>query len=163
MRMSDRSSAVASSDLYSVNGQKIWTSGARLAQWLYVLVRTDPTAAKHRGISFLLVDIESPGLTVRPLINACYDHEFNETFFEDVRVPVANRIGEENRGWYVAATLLDFERSNVDGAVIARKTINELIAFVRTDEGRRASTLDFTPSLRHDIAQNYIDKEVLYK
>src|SRR3546814_11355164 len=122
MRMSDRSSAVASSDLYSVNGQKIWTSGAHLAQWLYVLVRTDPTAAKHRGISFLLVDIESPGLTVRPLINACYDHEFNETFFEDVSVPVANRNGEANRGRYGDATPLALERPHLHRPLIPRNT-----------------------------------------
>jgi len=157
-----QTSAVRDGDEYVVNGQKIWTSGAHLAQWLYVLVRTDPAAPKHRGISFLLVDINSPGLSVRPLINACYDHEFNETFFEDVRVPVANRIGEENRGWYVAATLLDFERSNVDGAVVARKTINELIECLRTKEGWRNSTLDRQSTLRQEIAQNYIETEVLY-
>src|SRR5690606_19127183 len=79
--------AVRDGDDYIVNGQKIWTSGAHFADWLYVLVRTDTDAPKHRGISFLLVDIKTPGVTVRPLINACYDHEFNETFFQDVRVP----------------------------------------------------------------------------
>jgi alkylation response protein AidB-like acyl-CoA dehydrogenase len=99
-------------DDYIVNGQKIWTTGGHRADWMIMLVRTDPDAPKHRGISYLLVDMRSPGVTVRPLINMVGRHEFNETFFENVRVPIANRVGEENRGWYVATTTLDLERSS---------------------------------------------------
>ncbi len=155
--------AIRDGDEYVINGQKIWTSGAHYADWLYVLVRTDPDAPKHRGISFLLVDKKTPGITVRPLINMGWEHGFNETFFEDVRVPVANRVGEENRGWYVGATLLDFERSNIDGAVTARRSINELIEYVKTDEGKAVSRLGEYDTLRHELAQNYIETDVQFQ
>lgn len=153
---------VRDGDEYILNGQKIWTSGAHHADWLYFLVRTDPDAPKHRGISFVLVDRNTPGITVRPLINMGWEHGFNETFLEDVRVPVANRVGEENRGWYVGATLLDFERSNIDGAITARRSITELIDYVRSDEGKSASRLDRSIALRHEVAEDYIETEVQF-
>ena len=105
--------AVRDGDEWVINGQKIWTTLAHTVDWLFALVRTDPEAPKHRGISFLMMDKATPGITVRPLINAAFRHNFNETFFEDVRVPASHLVGEENRGWYVAMTLMDFERSNV--------------------------------------------------
>ena len=107
--------AVRDGDDYIINGQKIWTSGGHRANQMFCLVRTDPDAPKHKGISFLLIDdIKStPGLSVRPLVNMANRHHFNEVFFEDVRVPARNLIGEENRGWYVGMTLLDFERSGI--------------------------------------------------
>jgi alkylation response protein AidB-like acyl-CoA dehydrogenase len=153
--------AVRDGDEYVINGQKIWTSGAHYADWLYVLTRTDPDAPKHRGISFLLVDKATPGITVRPLVNMAFEHEFNETFFEDVRTPARNRVGEENRGWYVGATLLDFERSNIDGSVHSRRNINELLEYVKTDEGKAVSRLDDFDTLRHELAQDYVETEVL--
>ncbi len=153
--------AVRDGDEYVINGQKIWTSGAHYADWLYVLTRTDPDAPKHRGISFLLVDKSTPGITVRPLVNMAFEHEFNETFFEDVRTPAKNRVGEENRGWYVGATLLDFERSNVDGAVHSRRNITELLDYVKTPEGKATSRLDDSDTLRHELAQDYVETEVL--
>ena len=149
-------------DEYVVNGQKIWTSGAHLADWLYVLTRTDPDAPKHRGISFLLIDKSTPGISVRPLINMGWSHGFNETFFEDVRVPVKNRVGEENRGWYVGATLLDFERSNIDGAVHTRRELTELLDYARSEAGRGRSRLAGFDSLRHEVAQDYVETEVLF-
>jgi len=155
--------AVRDGDDYVINGQKIWTSGAHYADWLYVLVRTDPDAPKHRGISFLLVDKKTPGISIRPLINMGWEHGFNETFFEDVRVPARNRVGEENRGWYVGATLLDFERSNIDGAVTARRTINELIDYVKTDEGKAVSRLGEFDTLRHELAQDYVETDVQFQ
>ena len=95
------------SDEYVINGQKIWTSGAHHADALFMLVRTDPAAPKHRGISFLLVpELDTPGLEVRPLLDMTCGHYFNEVFFENMRVPVAQRVGEEKRGWYVGMTLL---------------------------------------------------------
>lgn len=124
--------AVRDGDEYVINGQKIWTSGAHRAQWMFMMARTDPAAPKHRGISYLLLPMDSPGLTVRPLINMANGHSFNEIFFEDVRVPVANRIGEENRGWYVGATTLDFERSNISRAIHARKSIRKLAHYLRS-------------------------------
>ncbi len=157
--------AVKDGDEYVVNGQKIWTSGAHHADALFALVRTDPDAPKHRGITFLVIDdIKTPGLTIRPLINMAWKHGFNETFFEDVRVPVANVIGEENRGWYVGATLLDFERSNISGAVAQRRTINGLMEYVKSDEGKTKSTLHgrggSSQALRNELAERYLETEV---
>jgi alkylation response protein AidB-like acyl-CoA dehydrogenase len=122
---------VRDGDDYVVNGQKIWTSGAHRADWMFVLTRTDPDAPKHRGISYLLLDMKSPGVSVRPLINLADGHIFNEVFFEDVRVPVRNRIGEENRGWYVGTTTLDFERSNIARAINAHKQVDALARYVK--------------------------------
>ena len=155
--------AVRDGDEYVINGQKIWTSGAHIADWLYALVRTDPDAPKHRGISFLLMDKHTPGITVRPLINMAWSHEFNETFFEDVRVPVADRVGEENRGWYVGATLLDFERSNISGAIVVRRNIDELIEYAKTDAGKAKSRLATSDTLRHELAQEYVETEVMFQ
>ncbi|HJM88116.1 MAG TPA: acyl-CoA dehydrogenase family protein [Dehalococcoidia bacterium] len=155
--------AVRDGDDYVINGQKIWTSGAHYADWLYVLARTDPEAPKHRGISFLLVDKHTPGITVRPLINMAWDHSFNETFFEDVRVPVKNRVGEEHRGWYVGATLLDFERSNISGAITARRSLNDLLEYAKSDEGSAYAKLDEeSGSVRQELAQTWIETEVQF-
>jgi alkylation response protein AidB-like acyl-CoA dehydrogenase len=118
--------AVRDGDDYIINGQKIWTSGGHGANWIFLLARTDPDAPKHKGISFFLLDMKTPGVTVRPLINMADRHDFNEVFFEDVRVPRANMIGEENRGWYVAMTLLDFERSGVARTGAQRRTLEVL-------------------------------------
>src|SRR5205085_10739053 len=92
--------AVRDGDDYVVNGQKIWTSGGHGANWIFLLARTDQDAPKHKGISFFMLDMKTPGVTVRPLINIADRHDFNEVFFEDVRISRANMIGEENRGWY---------------------------------------------------------------
>ena len=153
--------AIRDGDEYVVNGQKIWTSGAHHADWLFMLARTDPDAPKHRGISFLLTPKNAPGISVRPLINMAWSHGFNETFFEDVHIPVSNRVGEENRGWYVGMTLLDYERSNITGAVSARKDIDELIGYA-SGEGKSRSRLDKFNSLRLDVADRFIETEVMY-
>ena len=152
--------AVKDGDEYVINGQKIWTSGAHTADWLFALVRTDPEAPKHRGISFLMMDRHTPGITVRPLINMGWTHGFNETFFEDVHVPAKNLVGEENRGWYVGASLLDFERSNISGAVMSRRNIDGLIEYVKSDEGKAKSRLDDSDPLRHELAEDYLETEV---
>ncbi|MFQ5381398.1 MAG: acyl-CoA dehydrogenase family protein [Dehalococcoidia bacterium] len=125
--------AVRDGDEYVVNGQKIWTSGGHRANQMFCLVRTDPDAPKHRGISFLLIDdiTNTPGLTIRPLINMANRHHFNEVFLEDVRVPATNLVGEENRGWYVAMTLLDFERSGVGATAGQRRTLERLADALR--------------------------------
>src|SRR5690606_5864340 len=153
--------AVRDGDDYIVNGQKIWTSGGHNADWLFALVRTDPEAPKHRGISFLMMDIKSPGLTLRPLINMGWKHHFNETFFEDVRVPVKNRIGEENRGWYVGMTLLDFERSGIAGAISYKRGIEEIKKFLATDEGKRFKRTDWN-TVRLEMADRAIETQILF-
>ena len=105
--------AVEEGDYFIVNGAKVWTSDARHADMCILLVRTDTAAAKHKGISYLLVDMHSPGVTVRPLVQMTGASGFNQVFFEDVKVPKANLVGEKNRGWEVAITTLMFERSGI--------------------------------------------------
>jgi alkylation response protein AidB-like acyl-CoA dehydrogenase len=126
-------------DEYVINGQKIWTSGGHRANQMFCLVRTDPEAPKHRGISFLLIDdIKNvPGLTIRPLVNMANRHHFNEVFFEDVRVPARNLIGEENRGWYVGMTLLDFERSGIGTTAGQKRTLEGLVANLKAGPADR--------------------------
>lgn len=107
--------AVDMGDYFVVNGQKVWTSGAQYADWIFMLARTDPNAPKHNGISYLLVDMKTPGITVRPLVLANGHAHFNEVFFEDVRVPKMNLVGPQNEGWKVTITTLMFERSIAGG------------------------------------------------
>jgi alkylation response protein AidB-like acyl-CoA dehydrogenase len=119
--------AIRDGDEYVVNGQKIWTSGAQHADAMYMLARTDPDAPKHRGISLLMFPMSTPGVSVRPLVNMANTAGFNEVFFEDVHVPVANRVGDENRGWYVAMTLTDFERSGIGSAVGTQRRLEGIL------------------------------------
>ena len=124
--------AVRDGDDYVVNGQKIWTSLAHRADAIWLVTRTNPDAPKHKGISILLLDLKSPGIQVRPLINMADGHGFNEVFFTDVRVPVRNRVGEEDRGWYLLAEHLDFERSGIERIVGTRKLFDETLAYVQS-------------------------------
>jgi alkylation response protein AidB-like acyl-CoA dehydrogenase len=128
--------AVRDGDDYVINGQKIWTTGAQHSDWMFLLARTDPDLPKHKGISFFLLDMKTPGITVRPLINIQDRHEFNQVFFEDVRVPRRNLVGPENGGWYVGMTLLDFERSSIGAMASARRALEELADYARTGAGR---------------------------
>jgi alkylation response protein AidB-like acyl-CoA dehydrogenase len=102
--------AVRNGDHYVVNGSKIWTSGAQYADWIFCLTRTDPEAKAQEGISFLLIDMKTPGITVRPIRGIHGWEVFNEVFFDDVEVPLHNLVGEEHRGWTIAKSLLEFER-----------------------------------------------------
>jgi hypothetical protein len=148
---------VRDGDDYVVNGQKIWTTGAQFADWMYMLARTDPEAPKHRGITYLLLDMKAPGVTVRPLTTMAGMQSFNEVFFENVRVPVRNRVGEENRGWYVGTTTLDYERSSIGSAIGVRKTLEALIR--QSHEGAEVS---FTrnPRVRHEFVDRWVECEV---
>ena len=154
--------AVRDGDDYVVNGQKIWTSGARYADWIFALTRTDPDAPKHRGISFLMMPLDTPGITVRPFADATWREPFYETFFEDARVSARGLLGEENRGWYVAVTLLDYERSGISGAISHRRSIRSLIAYLESDEAADVSQLGRKPTLRTEIADRWIESEVLF-
>lgn len=105
-----RMSANPDGDAYVLNGSKIWTTHAHFANRIFCLVRTSTAGKPQEGITFLLIDMATPGITVRPIISLSGDHDLNEVFFDDVRVPMANRVGEENDGWTVAKVLLEFER-----------------------------------------------------
>jgi alkylation response protein AidB-like acyl-CoA dehydrogenase len=143
--------AILDGDSYIVNGQKIWTSNAHRADWIFLLTRTDPNAPKHRGISFLLVDMRSPGITVQPLINIAGGHGFNQVFFDNVRVPRENLVGEENRGWYIAATTLDFERSGINRIAGGTKILYDLIDYARERPEIRS------PAVRNRLAELKIE------
>ncbi len=118
--------AVREGDYYIVNGQKTWTTLAQYANWIFCLVRTDPNAKQQEGISFLLIDMNTPGITVKPIIVLGGVHEVNEVFFDNVKVPVENRIGEENKGWTYAKFLLVHERSGIAGVARSKKAIERL-------------------------------------
>jgi alkylation response protein AidB-like acyl-CoA dehydrogenase len=139
----------------------MWTSTAHKSNWLFGMFRTDPDAPKHRGISFMVMPQTDNGISVRPIISMGFEHATNETFFEDVHVPANNVIGEENRGWYVGMTLLDFERSNIAGAVETRRRLESLIDYMGTDEGE-LRTQDRARTTRSAIADRWIESEVLF-
>jgi alkylation response protein AidB-like acyl-CoA dehydrogenase len=135
-----RTGAVDDGDHFIVNGQKVWTSDAHHADMCILLVRTDPSAPKHQGISYILVDMHSTGVTVRPLVQITGESGLNEVFFEDVRVPKANLVGERNRGWRVAITTLMFERSGLGGGRDLTGQVTELMNLARglNPDGRTA-------------------------
>ncbi|MGI8552821.1 MAG: acyl-CoA dehydrogenase family protein [Dehalococcoidia bacterium] len=152
--------AIRDGDDYVLNGQKIWSSGAHRANWMFMLARTDPDAPKHRGISMLLVDMKTPGISVQPLINMAGDHLFNQEFFDNVRVPVQNRIGEENRGWYVGATLLDFERSNIGAAIGLRHMVSDLTHLIQDEKKSGGTQVQVTDSVRNELAERTIEADI---
>lgn len=143
-------------DEYIVNGQKIWTSNGHLCDAIWLVVRTDPDAPKHRGISCLMVDLKSPGITIRPLYDLTGEHHFNEVFFEDVRVPVDRRVGEENRGWYILAEHLDFERSGIERLV----DLDRLFQRVMAAAGEVAARGQLSDPLRWRLAELKVGLEV---
>ena len=150
-------SAVQDGDDFVINGQKIWTSQAHYADWIFLLARSDPEAPKHRGISYFLIDMKSPGISVRPLVNMANQRGFNEVFFDNVRVPRSGLLGELNRGWYMATTTLDFERSSVATTASSRRSLEELTAFIAASNG--GSRIDKTTS-RHMLADLWIDLNI---
>ena len=156
-----RTRAVRDGDEYVINGQKIWTSGARHADYIHVLTRTDPDAPKHRGITYFMLDMKTPGISVRPLVQMHGAANFNETFFEDVRVPAGNIIGEENRGWYAATTTLDFERSGVSRFANAKRVLDELIDHAKQPDSRSPGVrIADQPMARAALAEQYIETEI---
>ncbi|MBV6650895.1 pimeloyl-CoA dehydrogenase large subunit [Hoeflea alexandrii] len=138
--------AVRDGDEYVVNGQKTWTTLAQYADWIFCLVRTDPDARKQSGISFLLIDMKSPGITVRPIQTIDGGVEVNEVFFDDVRVPVENLVGEENKGWNYAKFLLGNERVNIARVGVSKeriRRIKELAAQQRVGGERMIDQAEF--------------------
>ncbi len=124
--------AVRDGDEFVLNGHKLFTSGAHYSDYLWAVTRTDPDAPKHRGISMLIVPLHETGVSVRPLLDMLGEHHINEVFMEDVRVPAANLVGEENRGWYVNATTMDFERSGIARIAGLRRSRSRAIEEMRS-------------------------------
>ena len=149
--------AVLDGDHFVVNGQKVWTSMGHVADWCFLLVRTDPAAARHKGISFLLVDMKTPGITVRPLRQITGEAEFNETFFDNVRVPRANLVGKLNEGWSVAITTLAYERDLLTFIrhISLRNALHRLVKLTQS-RGRGAD-----PVVRQKIAELWIGEQAL--
>jgi len=143
--------AVEDGDYYIINGQKVWTSGGHYADWAILLARTDPDAPKHRGISYFLLDMHLPGVTVRPLRQITGHAEFNEMFLDNVRVHKSMMVGEKNRGWYIAMGTLEFERSGIGAAIGRENTIQDLIQMAK-ELGRNND-----PLMRQRVAQLYIE------
>ncbi|MHB8574985.1 MAG: acyl-CoA dehydrogenase family protein [Dehalococcoidia bacterium] len=146
--------AIRDGDDYVVNGQKIWTSGAHHSQWMILLARTDPDAPKHRGISYFLLDMKTPGISLQPLVNMLDDYSFNQVYFDNVRVPKQNLLGEENRGWYIGATTLDFERSSIAASTSMLLVVRDLADWVRSS-GRKLSAVQ-----RQDLAERMVEAEI---
>ncbi len=144
--------AVQDGDDYVVNGQKIWTSHAHHADWIFALVRTSTEGKKQEGISFLLIDLNTPGIERRAIISMDGGHYLNEVFFTDVRVPISNRIGEENKGWTYAKFLLGNERTGVAGVGKSAKKIEAIINAARQESDGKGGTLWDDPAFRARIA-----------
>jgi alkylation response protein AidB-like acyl-CoA dehydrogenase len=144
--------AAEDGDYFVVSGQKVWTSWAHRARFCQLFVRTDPDAPKHKGMACLLVDMQTPGITVRPLVQITGDAEFSEVFFDNVRVPKANLLGARDQGWQVLVTTLMFERSGIGFDLPVDTTLQQLIALARRVQiNGRPATAD--PAVRQKLAQ----------
>ncbi|MBN9494000.1 acyl-CoA dehydrogenase family protein [bacterium] len=133
-----QTTAVRDGDDWILNGTKTWTSSGHYADWMYLLARTDPEAPKHKGISYFLLDLKSPGVSFHQLRNIADRAGFGQYFFDNVRLPQDSLLGEENRGWYQATTTLDLERSNIANAGSARRALDDLLGFVRESDASPA-------------------------
>jgi alkylation response protein AidB-like acyl-CoA dehydrogenase len=152
--------AVKKGNEYVINGQKVWISGGHRAHWCWMGVRTDPDAPKHRGITLILVNMKTPGVTVKPLLNMADSYANCEVFFDDVHVPVENRIGEENQGWRYIMTALDFERTaGIDLTARAHRMADELVKYCRQTK-RDGKLLSEYPTIRNKLADLLIECEV---
>jgi pimeloyl-CoA dehydrogenase len=153
-----RTSARRDGDRYIVTGQKIWTTYAHMADWIFCLVRTDPAAARRQeGISFLLIDLRSPGITVRPIRTIDDEHHLNEVFFDEVAVPAANLVGEENQGWEITKYLLGSERTGLAYVGTSRDRLDRVLDLAqRTRDGGRRVLDD--PAIQAEIA--WLDAEL---
>ena len=152
--------AVVDGDSFVVNGQKVWTSLAHRADWQVLLVRTDPQAPKHKGISYLLVDMKSPGITVRPLVQITGDAGFNEVFYDNVRVPKENLVGEINQGWQVSIATLMYERVSGGTRHPVERTISELLELSRQVEFEGMAAHKH-PYVRQKLAQFAVEARCL--
>jgi len=144
--------AVRDGNDYVINGTKIWTTGAQYANAMFCLVRTSTEGKQQQGISFVLIDMATPGIKIEPIITMAGDHEVNQVFFDDVRVPVSNRVGEENQGWTVAKYLLEFERGGAGYAPRLQAALARLRQIAEIEPCSEGGTLIEEPQFRHRLA-----------
>jgi alkylation response protein AidB-like acyl-CoA dehydrogenase len=148
--------AVEDGDDYVINGQKIWTSGAHRSDWTFMVARTDPSQPRHRGISYFVVDMKTKGVTVRPIPEMSGMRNFCEVFFDDVRVPKKNMVGEKNRGWYVTLATMNYERSGSGRYAEHRRHLEDLAQYCK-ETTRNGKPLSQDPLVRHRLAQHLIE------
>ncbi|MCL0044203.1 acyl-CoA dehydrogenase family protein [Dehalococcoidia bacterium] len=151
--------AISEGDDYVINGSKIWNSGARHSEWMWLAARTDPQASKHRGISVFLLDLSLPGVTIRPITNMGGVDGFNLITFDDVKISKRMLVGEPNEGWYVVAGNLDFERSGIERVASNFHLIQEFLQLLKTIRLNGKELAD-NPLVRHRVAQMLIEIEV---
>lgn len=155
--------AVRDGNEYVINGQKVWTSAAHRSRWCWLLARTDSSALKkHRGLSLFIVDMKSPGVTVSPILNYYGRHHFNEVFFDNVRIPASNLVGEENRGWYHLMQALAFERRSLAPITYGsfKRMLEQLIQYARNTP-YEGIPLSQNPVIRRKLADMAIELEIL--
>ncbi|MEE9324575.1 MAG: acyl-CoA dehydrogenase family protein [Dehalococcoidia bacterium] len=151
--------AVLDGDDYVINGQKTWTSAAHRADWMWVFVRTDPDAPKHKGITCFLLDMKTPGITLRPIVTMTERNTFCEVFFDNVRVPRENMLGELNQGWYVAMTTLNHDRARVDYCSWARRVLKHVMDYAKETK-YNGQLLSQNPVVRHKLSEIAIEVEI---
>ncbi|MBI1250992.1 MAG: pimeloyl-CoA dehydrogenase large subunit [Alphaproteobacteria bacterium] len=156
-----RTTAVRQGDKYVLNGQKTWTTLGQFADWGFFLCRTDPDAKKQEGISFILVDMKTPGITVRPIITLDGSHEVNDVFLDNVEVPVENLVGQENKGWTCAKFLLAHERSGIAGVARSKKGVQRLKELARAELAGDGTPLVSDSAYRRKIAELEVDLAAL--
>ena len=156
-----RTHAVEEGDEYILNGQKCWSSGAHLADYSWMIVRTNPEARKHQGLSFFIVDNKSPGITMDPVINILGDHSFNNVFLNNVRVPKENLVGGKNRGFYNLMTALDYERITLVGIGGFKRMFEELLDYVKSTK-HNGELLAENQSVRNKMAKMATRIEIGY-
>jgi alkylation response protein AidB-like acyl-CoA dehydrogenase len=147
-----RTKAVLVGDEWVLTGQKIWTSNAQEADWMFALVRTEPDAPKHEGISYMLLDMKTPGITVRPLKQITGDSDFNEVFFDNVRVPRTGLVGERGKGWLVSRSTLKYERALIGDTDINRRTLDGMVMLARAIDRRGKPAIE-DPVLRGRLVE----------
>ena len=156
-----KTAAVRDGDDYVVNGQKIWTTNAHKADWIFTLVRTDPDSKPQRGISFLLIDMKTPGVEVKPIVSIDGMHHLNQVFFSDVRVPATNLIGEENMGWTYAKFLLANERAGIANVAHSERLVKALSDITQAEQDGFGGTLSDSNAFMTELANTDVQLQAL--
>ena len=156
-----KTAAVRDGDDYVLNGQKIWTTNAHKADWIFTLVRTDPDSKPQRGISFLLIDMKTPGVEVKPIVSIDGMHHLNQVFFSDVRVPATNLIGEENMGWTYAKFLLANERAGIANVAHSERLVKALSDITQAEQDGFGGTLSDSNAFMAELANTEVQLQAL--